>query len=274
MKTAGYPIIESGTLGESRRCVEIGDLVVSETVHLPGTEIQSHAHALASLNLVLAGRYGEQAGGEFRLHPPATLIAKPAGKAHANRFDRTGARCLLIEFQPNALEEDPAAAEALRRSGVWPAGTLAATGVRILRALRRERPLPVAIEDATLDLVRMIGDRRPRAAESSRPSWLKTVQDRIHATAPGRLRLAELAAEAQVHPSHLSEVFRRAFGVTISRYVERLRLDRAVRDLAGTEEPIARVAIRSGFYDHAHLTRVFRRATGTTPSRFRRTIRS
>lgn len=274
MKAHAHPVIDSGTLGESRHCVEVGSLVVSETVHLPGTEIESHAHARASLNLVLVGRYGEQTGGEFRLHPPTTLIGKPAGEAHANRFDGTGARCLLIEFEPDALREDRAVAEALRRSSVWPAGTLAALGVRVLRTLRGEGPPPVAIEDATLALVREIGDRRPRIAESDRPSWLKSVRDRIHATAPDRLRLAELAAEVHVHPSHLSETFRRAFGITISRYVERLRLERAIRGLAGTEDPIALVAIRSGFYDHAHLTRVFRRATGITPSLFRRTIRS
>ena len=268
------PIHESGTLGESRRRIEIGGLVVSETVHAAGSAIESHAHARASFNLVLAGRYGERVGRDLHLHPPATLIAKPAGEPHANRFDGEGARCLLIEFEPEALARSREAGGALDRTSSWPAGALAVTGVRALRALRREGPPVVAIEDAAHEFLRAIDCRRRLGVERSRPAWLTAVRDRIHATAPARVRLADLAVEADVHPSHLSETFRRVFGTTISGYVERLRLERAVRDLAGTDDSVARIAVRSGFYDHAHLTRAFRRATGSTPSAFRREIRS
>src|SRR5688500_5771349 len=38
-------VLRSGTLGESRHSVAIDGLVVSETVHLPGSMIESHAHA-------------------------------------------------------------------------------------------------------------------------------------------------------------------------------------------------------------------------------------
>jgi AraC family transcriptional regulator len=202
------------------------------------------------------------------------LIAKPAGEPHANRFDRLGARCLLIEFEREALSRSREDGLAIDRSGSWAAGPLAVAGVRALRALRREGPPPVAIEETAYQFLREIAGRRRAAAERTRPSWLAAVRDRIHAAAPARLKLVGLARAADVHPSHLSESFRRVFGVTISRYVERLRLERAVRDLATTDDPIARIATRSGFYDHADLTRAFRRATGTTPSAFRRAIRS
>ena len=266
--------LDSGTLGESRHSLEIGGLVVTETVHLPYSKIEFHAHSRTGFNLVLAGRYGERIESVFQDHPPATLIVKAAGQPHANRFDAEGARCLLIEFEPEVLDPSSAAGDVLHRSSIWSAGPLAVSGVRALRALRRQGPPPVAIEEAAHEFLREIGDRRRVGVERARPAWLTTVRDAIHATQPARVRLADLAAEVDVHPSHLSETFHRVFGTTISRYVGRLRLERAIRDLAGTDDPVARVAVRSGFYDHAHLTRVFRSVTGTTPSAFRRAIRS
>jgi AraC family transcriptional regulator len=267
-------LLDSGTLGESRHSAEIDGLVVTETVHLPGSAIEPHAHARAGFNLVLEGGYGEGTQGAFHLHPPATLIAKPAGEPHSNRFDERGARCLLIEFEAAWSDRLQEMGDPLREPAAWQAGTVAVSGVRAIRSLRGEGPPPVAIEEAAHDLLRHTADQRRLTVERTKPAWLRAVRDRIHATAPERVRLDDLAAEARVHPGHLSEVFRRVFGLTISCYVERLRLERAVRDLAGTDGPVGRIAVRSGFYDHAHLTRAFRRATGTTPSAFRRAIRA
>ena len=274
MEACADTFLDFGTHGESRHRLEIGGLIVTETVHRPGSEIELHSHARAGLNLVLAGRYGEKIGSEFHLHPPTTLIAKPAGEPHANRFDAMGARCLLIEFEPEVVDRSREVTRPLDRSSTWDAGCHAVSAVHAVHALRRNGPPPITVEETAFELLREVGGRRRIAAERTRPAWLAIVRDRIQATAPARLELAELAREADVHPSHLSETFRRFFGTTISRYVERLRLDRAVRDLAATDEPVGRIAIRCGFYDHANLTRAFRRATGTTPSAFRRAIRA
>lgn len=267
-------VLDFGTLGEPRHSIEIDGLVATETVHLPESAIESHAHARAGFNLVLEGGYGEGTRGAFHLHPPATLIAKPAGEPHSNRFDERGARCLLVEFEAEWSDRLREMGDPLHEPAAWHAGTLAVSGVRAVRALRGGGPPPVAIEEAAYGFLRHTADRRRLTAERTKPAWLRAVRERIHDTAPERLRLGELAAEARVHPSHLSEVFRRVFGLTISRYVERLRLEHAVRELATTQDPVGRIAVRSGFYDHAHLTRAFRRATGTTPSAFRRAIRS
>lgn len=273
MSKPSTPVLDAGTLGESRHRLELAGMIVTETVHEAGCATELHAHARPGFNLVLEGRYGERLRGSFDVHPPATLIVKPAGEPHANRFDDTGARCLLVEFEPAAIEHLREATDALDRPGVWAAGALAASGVRALRSLRGEGPPVVAIEEAILEILRGTGRRRRMARERGRPAWLGEVRDRIHASAPDRLRLRALAADAGVHPAHLSETFRRAYGTTVSGYVERLRLERAVRALVETDDPLARIAVRCGFYDHAHLTRTFRRATGMTPSEFRAALR-
>lgn len=88
------------------------------------------------------------------------------------------------------------------------------------------------------------------------------------AAEPG-LGLAELARGVGLSPYHLSRVFRRASGLTISRYRTRLRVRRALERLSGGERDLAALAVDVGFADQAHLTRAVRAETGGTPARLR-----
>lgn len=266
-------VLDSGTLGDSRRRVSADGLVLTETTHAAGTTIGSHAHARAGINFVLAGRYGEETRGRFLSHPPATLIIKPAGEPHVNRFEDRGAHCLLMEFDSSVLERLGARAQVLSQPQVLPMGPLAGFVSQLIRVLRADIP-PVAAQEVAFECLGHIGIRQRAAPERGRPGWLLRVRDRIHASAPARLSLDELASEAGVHPAYLSETFHQVYGTTITCYVERLRLDRAVAALAATDEQVGRIALRAGFYDHSHFSRVFRRATGVTPSAFRRSLRS
>jgi AraC-like DNA-binding protein len=53
-------------------------------------------------------------------------------------------------------------------------------------------------------------------------------------------------------------------------YIVALRVDRACRELLGTDLPIKRIALESGFRDAAGLSRVFHRQVGVSPSEYRR----
>lgn len=271
--TPGGPVLDSGTLGRCRRRTVVGGLILTETLHAPRTTIDEHAHARPSLNLVLAGAYGERTSGELQIHPAATLIVKPAGEPHANQFDTLGARCLLVEFEETALDWLRSVSNVLERPSVIAIGPAAGLVARLINAVRADMP-PAASQEAVLGCLRHVeghGDSHPAAR---RPRWLETVRERIHATAPERVRLDELATLADVHPGYLSEAFREAYGVTITGYLERLRLERAVRELAGSTEPVGRIALSAGFYDHSHFARVFQRATQLTPAQFRRIARA
>jgi len=58
---------------------------------------------------------------------------------------------------------------------------------------------------------------------------------------------------------------------TFTRALTPSRIETAKRLLANTNEPIAGIALRCGFYDQAHFTRVFRREVGMPPGRWRLT---
>lgn len=81
--------------------------------------------------------------------------------------------------------------------------------------------------------------------------------------------LSSLARSASVSSYHLSRVFHRETGLTISAFRARLRVRRALDELAGGETDLAALAARTGFADQAHLTRLVRAETGSTPGALR-----
>lgn len=72
-------------------------------------------------------------------------------------------------------------------------------------------------------------------------------------------------------PDHLSALFRRSTGRTLTGFINEQRLDHARRLLEVSNLNVSEVAIASGFSDPGYFTRLFRRATGTTPTNYRRT---
>jgi AraC-like DNA-binding protein len=83
---------------------------------------------------------------------------------------------------------------------------------------------------------------------------------------PGLHHLAQLLG---CSPFHLSRVFRLTAGMSLRRYVCRLRAHLAADRLSAGAPDLTALALDLGFVDHSHFTNTFRRAWASTPSRFR-----
>jgi transcriptional regulator GlxA family with amidase domain len=84
------------------------------------------------------------------------------------------------------------------------------------------------------------------------------------------LSVEALAQLAHMSPRHFARSFRAEVGLTPGRYVERLRLEAARRRLEESEEPVAAVALASGFGTAETMRRAFLRALGVGPAEYRR----
>ena len=85
-----------------------------------------------------------------------------------------------------------------------------------------------------------------------------------------RLTLSLLSEVAGVPEHGFIEAFRSCFDLTPAQYVIEQRLRRAQSLLSSTAEPIAQIALATGFADHSHLTKTFKERQGMTPSAFRK----
>ncbi|MFY9809011.1 MAG: helix-turn-helix domain-containing protein [Pseudonocardiaceae bacterium] len=85
----------------------------------------------------------------------------------------------------------------------------------------------------------------------------------------GQVEITALAEDVGWSRRHLSERFRREFGLTPKVAGRVMRFEVAHRLLRGPKRPaLAEVAARAGFYDQAHLHREWRELAGCTPSRW------
>jgi len=87
------------------------------------------------------------------------------------------------------------------------------------------------------------------------------------------VRLGDVAAAAGLSTYYFGRSFREAIGLSVTAFVERLRIARAKALLAATEEDVAGVARAVGFRDPFYFSRVFRRAVGESPTAYRRRAR-
>jgi len=174
----------------------------------------------------------------------------------------------VLSLAPDAAFASRARLDSVVREGPADAA-IAQLGMRCVAEFHASDPASdLALEAHALELV-ATALREHQIAERCPPDWLQTARDLIHDCVVDGVSLTALAHATGVHPVHLVRAFRRHFGVTPGAYLRRLRVECARRALVETSEPIATIAVDTGFSHQAHLTRVFRQHLGLTPARYR-----
>ena len=95
----------------------------------------------------------------------------------------------------------------------------------------------------------------------------KDLMDRRYAEP---LDVATLAGEAYASPAHFARSFKRAFGETPHRYLQRRRIERAADLIRNTDAPLTEIALHVGFATPSSFTRAFKEVTGRPPSAYPR----
>lgn len=261
------------TMGSPRfHTVEIEGLGITEAWFPPGAYLPPHIHDRAIFCVMLEGSFDVVFRSKTLACPPTAIHTEPLAERHANRIEGAGAHVLVLQPDPGREQLLRPWAPVLDRISHLRHAGIAALAARLCSELRAsDSAAPLAAESLALEMLaratRADAERRHAARP---PAWLLRAQEIVHANALDRLRVAEIAAEVGVHPSHLARSFRRHFGTTLGGYHRQLRLRWAADRLADSELSIAEIALRAGFADQSHFTRAFRRYTGEPPGRFRR----
>lgn len=83
-------------------------------------------------------------------------------------------------------------------------------------------------------------------------------------------KLTDLAAQSFLSPNYFCKLFKDYTGITVSEYIQKLRIDEACNLLTQTEDKIIMIAQKVGYRDIKYFNEVFKKYTGTTPSGFRK----
>lgn len=243
---------------------------------------------------VFLGRAGTSL---MRLNGRVTLVdatsvwlSRPGDEMLASHPHGDGDVYTCLEIDPEVLAERPDTGQWLRRRG-WSGtadGRLDLEHRLLVARCRRGIDQFELTERLHRFLGRLlaatsIGAGEPGAeierAIGARPATLaahRRLAERAREVLAGsdfRLGLTEVAEQVGCSPHHLSRVFQRVTGQSLTTYRNRLRVRSVLNVLAdGDGPPLGEVAAAHGFADQAHLTRVVREQVGHPPAQLRRLL--
>ena len=102
---------------------------------------------------------------------------------------------------------------------------------------------------------------------------MKEVVNHVLANYSERIDVSTLAAMAHLSVSQFDCKFKRVFQITPQQFILRVRVDAASQALANSDQSVAGIALKAGFYDQSYFTKQFRVQTGMTPTAYRRKYR-
>jgi AraC-like DNA-binding protein len=261
----------------------------------------SHYTTTLTLKWVLSGSARYATGRSiYAVDPGCCLLLNHGQTYDLDILPDTGTETLALFFEPRFVEE--AAGAAMTTEGrllddpevapqgdepyierLYPvSGPIGATLRRIAAALRADPCGEGWLEDAfyrmawalpTLNLQsRAEWTALPaRHASTQRETYRRLVfaRDFAYSCYWENLSVARIARVAYLSPFHFHRMFRRAFGVTPSHFVQSRRLDVARSLLQSTDRTVAEICHEVGFKSLGSFTTLYRGHFGVPPGRAR-----
>lgn len=107
------------------------------------------------------------------------------------------------------------------------------------------------------------------ATSVAEPLCVRRARDFIRANFHEPLCLSQVAKAVGFCADHFARLFNRATGLTFTKYVLRMRVEKAKELLANRQQRVSEVAFASGFQTIPYFNRVFKRMTGLAPNAYR-----
>ncbi len=250
------------------------NLKIDEALYPPARKQPRHTHLFASFSFVSSGSYLENFGKKTYSRQPSTVIFHPPHESHAVDFG-SGARILSVHFSFEKLACIREQSVVLDSPMSCRTETTAWLGARLGQELRRaDEASGLAIEGLVLEMLAEATRSKISGSEKDFPQWLKEAKDFLHDNFAESFALETVAQIADVHPAHLSRVFREKFGCTVGEYVRRLRVEFACRQISATEMSLGEIALAAGFSDQSHFNKIFKNLFNLTPYEYRKISRA
>lgn len=109
-----------------------------------------------------------------------------------------------------------------------------------------------------------------KQSQSSKSHWIvKRAKDYMIQNYFLPLSVEQIALQVERSPSYLCHIFNSVEGISITEYLNKLRIEKAKELLCNTSMMSYEVAEQVGFNNYRYFTQVFKKYTGTSPTAFR-----
>lgn len=142
----------------------------------------------------------------------------------------------------------------------------------MLEEYEQQRPSWRTLMESYMNIliVRILRRVRFEISDKSTPDIWTELSDYIDANLGADLTLSTLAGKCFYNPSYFSRIFKERFDMSLTEYINRRRIDHAIRLFRETELSSEEIAERAGFSSKSSFYRVFTKLTGHVPSEYRK----
>lgn len=261
----GCPATHGVKLTERRQ----PQLLLFDDRHGPRQRVGWHAHDLPCITYLYEGSYTESYRNSWVDCIAPSVLVKPGGEAHKDFYCPVGARSLVLVLEHMSSGDLD---KCLQRVTYLDHMESTHAGERLRREfVQWDDASPMIVDGLVREIVNWTLRRSaPIGRRDTLEHWIDRVRERLYREYDQSVTVTELAHGENVHPDHLTRVFKKRFRMLPGEYLRCVRLARAHRAVVETTCALKDIAHDCGFSDQSHLTRLFKIRYGVTPARLRR----
>lgn len=143
--------------------------------------------------------------------------------------------------------------------------TLSDLYIKTLEDLQDSKSVVILMESAFYDFAE-------RVSRKNQPIYSKPIficKEYIFNHVYEDLSVTTLAEHLNLHPSYLSQLFKKEVGLTLSEYIQRTKIEEAKNLIQFSNYSLSEIYTLLNFNDQSYFTKVFKKVTGFTPSHFK-----
>ncbi|KAB7671266.1 helix-turn-helix domain-containing protein [Bacillus sp. B1-b2] len=143
--------------------------------------------------------------------------------------------------------------------------TLGDTYIQELEELQNAKDVVVFTEHVVYDFAKRVD--KTRKLKYTKP--VAESQYYIYKHIYEELNLSRIAEYVQMNPKYLSNLFKKETGITITNYIQKLKIDESKKLLDFTNFPLSKIQALLNFTDQSYFTKIFKKHTGLTPKQYK-----
>lgn len=120
------------------------------------------------------------------------------------------------------------------------------------------------------ELIEVFLDSEPNEERKEYPAWLRQLLDKFNMADNFMQGIDQVLSFVNYDHSYVCRTFKKYVGMTMTDYLNLLRLNYAAMLLQTKNDSITHIAIESGFANVPYFNRCFKRRYGITPSEFQK----
>lgn len=257
--------LQTGTyLGNNKKSFSADGVVISQTEYTQKVFEGWHAHENTHLTFFVTGGNREQRKNKETEALPGALLFYHSGEAHRNTHTHHPSKNLNLEIEPYFFNRY-GIAETSFDPQLLHSARVKLQLLKIYHTCTTAEGTAIAVHSLLLSLIKdmeVIKSVNP-------PHWIKEIQAIIEDRWNENVTLNELAAAVNVHPVTISKNFPRYTGGTLSDYIRKVKLEKALPLLKEEHTSLTNVAYECGFFDQSHFIKSFKEATGFLPKYYK-----